>query len=324
MQNHLRLLLVGALVLAGCGEKPVLETVSLEASIQEKSWENPYGGGKELRTANYRIFTNASSREITMLLPGFMEASRRNYLRLTNLPDRPTKEPMPIYMLGTREEWAALTRVVVGEQAESYLKIENGGYCYQNVCVFWQMGGLGTFMVAAHEGMHQFLHHRLKDQLPMWLEEGICTVAEGYDIDDTTVTFTPDRNVARFADLQKAFVHGFWIPLDRLLPMDAGDAIGPYAERVTGYYGQLWALTQFIRSDPVYRQGFQRLLAVAEAGRLNDALNLPPHAMQELRLRGKIYNQTISQQVFRSYISNDLSGFEKQYKRFAMKLAQLE
>ena len=39
----------------------------------------------------------------------------------------------------------------------------------------WDMGGIGTLGTASHEGLHQFLACRMKDHLPMWVEEGLCT-----------------------------------------------------------------------------------------------------------------------------------------------------
>ncbi|HUT61181.1 MAG TPA: hypothetical protein VNA25_25310 [Phycisphaerae bacterium] len=321
---YLPLVLFAAWCVLGCEKLPQRADEPLAAPVQSSPWDNPRGRGSQLQTANYRIFTTANNHRLASILPGFMEASRRNYLRILNLPERPAGKLMPMYVLGTREEWAALTRSVLGEQAEKFLMIESGGYCYKEVCVLWEMGGLGTLLVAAHEGMHQFIHHRLSDQLPMWLEEGLCTQAEGYEIEGRRVSFSPKLNLSRNVDLEQTIARRFWIPIDRLLPMDAGDAVGGYTERTVGYYGQLWALVQFIRSDPSYSAGLDRLLADAEAGRLNEALGVPRGALKELRLRGRAYNQTVSEPLFKHYICDDLKTFEKRFKHFAARLAKLE
>lgn len=318
-----------ALVLAaigGCREPAGTGGTSLTASVQVRPWTGESFNGRELTSTHYRIYTTTTAPEMVRYLPGFMEAAYTNYLSLTGLPDRPVPEPMPIYMMGTRQEWAALTRSVVGPQAELYLSIQCGGYCYRGVCVFWDMGGLHALSVAAHEGLHQFFAHRLKHQLPMWLEEGFCVLAEGYQIDRQTVRFTPRRNAARFNDLRNAIVHDRWIPLAELLPMDAGDAIQKFrfAEYVVGYYGQLWALAEFLRSDPYYRPRLARMLADAEAARFHEAMKLAPTVYGQLRQRGRLYNRMVAAPLFKHYIDGDLDRFERRYKAFARQLARLQ
>ncbi|MFZ1992153.1 MAG: hypothetical protein WAW96_20555, partial [Alphaproteobacteria bacterium] len=242
---------------------------------------------------------------------------------LTGLGDRPGEALMPIYLMGTRQEWASLTASIVGPGAGPYLSLQAGGYCYQGVCVFWDIGNLGTFSVASHEGLHQFFHHRLRDRLPMWLEEGLCTVAEGYEVSGDQVAFTPQRNNFRFTDLRAALVQDRCLPLETLLAMDSGEAVSGAHEQAVGYYGQLWALLQFIRSVPAYYAGLQRLLADAEAGTLYQTLNVSPQDLAAWRHQGRAYNKTVSVPLFRYYISQDLAGFQRDYKEFAKKLARL-
>ena len=178
--------------------------------------------------------------------------------------------------------------------------------------------------VASHEGLHQLFAHRLADRLPMWLEEGLCTTAEGYAILGETVRFTPNRNVKRFNHLRNAIIQDYWIELPKLLPMDAGDAVaGQFVEKAVGYYGQLWALVQFIRSRPDYNAGMKRMFADAVAGRLHEAMGVPRPAFEQLRLRGRIYNRSVAEPFFRYYIDDDLEGFEIEYKAFARRLTQL-
>ncbi|MFA6133672.1 MAG: hypothetical protein WC869_06610 [Phycisphaerae bacterium] len=283
----------------------------------------PWTTGSCLASQHYVVYCTTNNRALETFLPGFMEAAYDNYLALTCLSERRLKEPLPIYLMGTRAEWASLTTSVVGANAKTYLALQAGGYCYQGVCVFWDIGNLPTFTVASHEGFHQFLHHRLADRLPMWLEEGMCTVAEGYDLSEDHVTFTADRNVLRFSDLRNAIVAGKWIPLGKLLPMDAGDAVVGSNVEAVGYYGQLWALQQFIRSRPDYKAGLTRLLADAEKGKLNTAMGMTAPQLAQLRSNGKAYNQTVSPVLFRQYICSDLAGFERDYFAYAKKIARL-
>jgi len=311
---------------AGCDDEAAGPMWSMHISPRRQPWDTPRADGVLLRTRHYRIYSTADNRMLVTYLPGFMEASRQNYLRITGLPPEPTPEGLPIYLMGSRDEWAALTREVVGPQrADAYLQISAGGYCYKKTCFFWDIGGLGTFAVAAHEGLHQYLKYRLDDQLPMWLEEGLCVTAEGYEIDGDRVRFTPGRNVHRWSNLRNAIVQGYWIPTDKLLAMDAGHAVGTgEADRAVGYYGQLWALVRFLRSEEPYRRGLQRLLADAEAGRLHAALGVSRQDLARLRRHGRRYNKAISTRVFRRYITDDLDAFERAYRAFARRLVDLE
>ena len=314
-----------AALVGGCQQPPDVRWTPLSVAFRNVPWDGGSASGRELISRHYRVYTTSGSPEVLNYLPGFMEAAHANYLEITGLPPREAKAPMPIYMMGTRQQWAALTRSIVGSQWNLYSSIEAGGYCHKGVCVFWDMGGISALSVASHEGLHQFLAHRMKDQLPMWLEEGLAASAEGYQIHAQTVRFTPERNPGRFGDLRKAIVNGWWVPLPKLLKMDGGDAVqsGP-PERAVGYYGQLWALALFLRSDPKYAQGRARLLADAEAGRLHLALKTSRARLKGLRRRGRLYNQTVSAALFRHYVDDDLGAFERRYKAFAKRLAKLE
>ncbi|MCJ7543456.1 MAG: hypothetical protein MUP47_02645 [Phycisphaerae bacterium] len=320
------LLLVVVMAFLGCAPQiPKRPGTAMTTEVRRAPWQTGPTAGSELTTAHYRIFTTATNRALVTYMPGFLEAAYRNDLDLTGLADRPDAPLMPVYLMGTRGEWASLTMSVVGQQAAGpYLAIQAGGYCHQGVCVFWDIGVVGTFSVASHEGLHQFFYHRLRDRLPMWLEEGLCTVAEGYEVLGDLVTFTAERNNFRFTDLRTAIVQGRFLRLQELLTTDSGEAVGGSHEQAVGYYGQLWALAQFIRSEPATRAGMQRLLADAEAGRLHEALKTSADDLAALRRHGRAYNKTVSLPLFRQYIAPDLAAFENDYKQFATRLARLQ
>lgn len=309
-------------VLSSCA-RPEPAGAPLDVRADRRAWALGESGGVELRTTHYRIYTNTSGRMLLHCLPGFLEAARAHYLRLTGLTDAGDSRAMVVYLLASRDEWAALTRQVVGPQAPLYLSIDNGGYCYRGVCVFWDMGGLGTLMVAAHEGMHQFLHHRLADALPTWAEELLCVSAEGYEITQNRVRFTPDANALRVVDLRKALIAGRWIGARRLVGSNPAQALGQSQQIAIDYYAQLWALGAFVRSRADYRAGLGRLLADAAAGRLDAAMNLPPGALGQLRVNGPAYDRTVSEPLFRHYIAGDLEAFDREFRAFARGLAQL-
>lgn len=318
--------LVALLLAAGCGDgEPIAQkhSMSLSTSVAREPWSGSHSGGVQLATPHYRIYTTSSNPQLLSTAPGFMEAAYRRYADLTGLYPA-GGDPMAVYVMSNRQEWAALTRQVVGPRAPVYLQIEAGGYCYQGVGVFWDIGGLGTLSVAAHEGLHQFLFHNLTHHLPVWAEEGLCTVMEGYEIQDRTVTFTPQRNIGRFSNLRAAMVRGDWIPLQRLLRMDPGEATTGATERAVGYYGQLWALLSFINSSDRYRPGLERMLSDAAAGRIDRAVDVPPQARRGLTAGGRRYNRLMGERLFRAYISDDLDGFEREYHAYAERVAGLD
>ncbi len=323
--NVLVTLLVACAV--GCVDAdPVASGVTpLRVRFDSRSWDAGNSIGRELTSDHYRIYTTSKSRDVLSYLPGFMEAAHHNYLNVTGLRDKPATQTYPVYMMATRQEWAGLTRSIVGSQWDTYASISAGGYCYKGVCVFWDIGGLGSLSVASHEGLHQLLHHRIKDPLPLWMEEGLATLTEGYEIDGATVRFTPARNVSRFTDLRKAIFNDWWIPLEKLLMMDGADAVklGSPA-RAVGYYGQVWALAVFLRNDPQFAPRRAKLIADAEAGRLIGSLGETDRRFARQMIGTRSYNRQVALPLFKRYISKDVEGFERRYKAFARKLVNLQ
>ena len=316
-------ILVFLLAAAGCNGpssqplgRPMVTTVHWQ------SWDVPVGRGDVAQTPHYRIFTTSDRAELRQYLPGFMEQARRHYLDLTGLPATNNVGLMDMYVMASRSEWADLTQHHFGpRRSEVYLQLEAGGYMTDGVCVLWDLRSLkSTMSVASHEGLHQFFHHRLQDRIPMWAEEGLCSTAEGFELHSDTVWFDPTNNPTRFTSLRQALVNDDWVPLAELLPMDAGDAVGQHRGRALGYYAQVWSLILFIRSEPAYRAGLQRMLQDSQNG------TLIATAMSGAALSargGRAYNRVVSTPVFQHYIADDLEAFESQWRRFSMALAKL-
>jgi hypothetical protein len=309
---------------AGC-DRPTEPGTPMVTEMDVRAWPTGYAGGLQMTTRHYRIFTTVTNETVRQFLPGFLEAAHQNYLRLTGLGDRDGGDRMTVYMLASREEWAEFTRSFVRAHVEKYLAIQTGGYYYPSyaggACVYWNFGGPAALSVASHEGLHQFFDKRLRDHLPLWLEEGFCTLAEGYYTHGDTVTFTPDRNAFRFTDLRRAILANRLIDLKQLLAMDAGDTVGDFPDRVAGYYGQVWALARFLRTHPVYRRKLTKLVADAAAGRLHVALNMTAEQLKQLHRKGRLYTRLVGEPLFRYYFTDDTEGFEREFRQFALRLA---
>ncbi len=322
---QVRAVILGALMLglAGCGAVPQLHrSAPLTTEVRRSPWNSENSVGEQLNTKHYRIYTTAKRPTIINYLPGYMEAAHENYRRLTGLSERTYDKPSVIYMMGSRQEWVVLTKNVIHAHRDIYLSIEAGGYCYKGICVFWDLGGRGTFSVAAHEGLHQFLYRRMRNHLPMWAEEGLCVSAEGHEITARSVRFTPDDNPFRFSSLRKAILREYWMPIRKLLPLDGGDLATGGTARAVGYYAQLWALSMFLRSHPVYGDGLKRMIEDAERGGFREELDIPPE--QWRTLRGRRYNRVVSAPLFRHYITDDLDDFDRQFEDFARRFAGLK
>lgn len=315
------LLSIFAAMLSGCGSPPPPAspgTVGLEVPQRSEPWSTGYADGKAITSTHYRVYTTITQPGRQELLAGFLEASLGNACRLTAL-DQPPAGPMVVYMLGTRREWSALTDSKFGRYSAPSLMIENGAYTVEGITVCWDIGRTATFSVAAHEGMHQLLHHAFQSRLPLWAEEGLATTAEAFIAQDRRVRFRPDRNLARLSDLRKGIVHEHWLDLRTLL--SAGTLqIAPKGQTATlSYYGQLYALMHMLRNHPTCRRKFRAMLSDARSGRLDQ--HVPARAKH---LRGLRWHAAVGVPLFRHYIAEDLDAFEADFRSYARNLVRLQ
>jgi hypothetical protein len=296
----------------------------LRVEADRTDWPAGGPGGQRIETANYRLYTTTSSRILADVLPGFLEAARKEYLHLTGLSDATQDGKFRVYVLATWKQWARITKDRVrGPSAGKILTMQAGGYFHPDAdggaCVFWNIGGSGTYSLAAHEGLHQFLHARLAQPLPKWLEEGLCTLTEGLDMSRREVIFRPDKNPVRRRGLGRALAQDRWIPLETLASMDAGDALGHDPDRPLAYYGQLWSLARFLLSRDEYARAVRKLVADAEAGRLHEALGISAADMARLQRRPRSYNRLIGRRVLEAYFG-DVDTLSERWRRFATEL----
>ena len=305
--------------LLGCqSSTPPPAASSLSIPFQRNEWNIGYAGGQELVTQHYRIYTTVRRGNLLAILPGFFEAGHQNYMDILNLT-APSGQRMPVYLLGTRAEWADLTQRKFGRYAGPAMAIEDGGYTYKGVTVCWDIGRTATLAVASHEGMHQFLYYNLRNRLPIWAAEGLSTIAEGFIIERDQVRFTPDRNIMRLADLRRAILEDYWLPLETLITTNTPQvARRRSTPRTVGYYGQLYALMSFLRSSSSYRPRWRNMFSDAVTGHFGEVLT-----PAEMRLRGLQYHNAVDLPLFRYYITTDLEAFEKEFHAFARRTVKL-
>ncbi len=303
-------------LLVGCefgARPPGPDRAVLTSAATSERWQFGDVEGQKLSTPHYAIYTTSGERDLITRLPEFMESTYAHYCRLSGLPPERDAKPMSIYVLANRQQWAAMTEQITGPAAPTYLKIQNGGYSYNGICVLWDLKSDATFGIAAHEGMHQFLHHRMKDALPAWAEEGVCTLFESCRMVKGRSVFKPTDNPIRSNDLHRLFGSSAWIPLEKLLGGDAGDFLG---EQSNAYYSQLWALALYIQSEPRYRAGFETMLRLASQDELHTALGL---SSQADATRSLVH--VIALPAFERYIDRNMRPFERNYREYCRKVS---
>ena len=300
--NRSILILLALILISGCASEPVRTsahsstppTSDIGRFVADKRvWTFRGVAGQEYRTPNAVIRTTSSDRKILERLPPFVELSILHFQSdLVRLP-RP-KETIETYFFQSRSQWAAMTHSLMGERAPVYLAIERGGYSYNNIGVFFDLGPRDSFVICAHEGWHQYAHSTFADPLPVWLDEGVACVMEGFRWDEQF----PDHprfllwaNLERFDQLRRAYNGGSLMPIHALLTLrpqdliDQGVRSGNRQPAALNYYAQVWALIHFLREGQggIYRQAFETMLRDAADGTLRDKLDAA--ALRDLNSR---------------------------------------
>ena len=130
---------------------PSVRTPVYNPVLSVEPWKFGETNGSIIRTQHYRVFTTSDRPIIRQVLPGFLEASLVQYRSaLGDLPPPPVK--LDTYLMHTRPEWAALTRALMQDRADIYLRIERGGFAAQGRGVYRDLGPLtDTLNLAALE-----------------------------------------------------------------------------------------------------------------------------------------------------------------------------
>jgi hypothetical protein len=209
----------------------------------------------------------------------FMESALIHYTTALGPLPRPDSA-METYLMGTRPQWARMTQRFMGEQAETYLQIQRGGFASGGKAILYDIGPRDTFAIAAHEGWHQYSQKTFKNPLPVTLEEGVATYMEGFrwtppgsDVpasSATTPTFMPWSNWERYEQLRQAERNGKLVPLDKLMRSTPQELMAGDPDNALVYYAQVWALIHFLNEDGAgqYQKALQAMLSDAANGRL--------------------------------------------------------
>jgi len=288
-----------------------------EIAVERRAWSSPVGtAGVRILTDHYDLRVTTRDELLRQYLPGFMETAYGEYRRLMP-PARQSDDRLVTYLFGTRPEWAQFTKMFRPAQAYTYLHIHSGGYMDHATAtsVFWDIRRDRTLSLMAHEGLHQYLARHFSEPVPPWLNEGLATQFEDFELQGDRPTFTPHNNRMRKNSLREAVsLPNGLIPLPDLLGMDAGRAVRKTGQMARGYYAQVWSMIQFLRENRTYREKFARLLADAGTQRMRTAVRAYRAATPNAA------GISDGEAVFRQYITEDFDPFMADYIDFARHL----
>jgi hypothetical protein len=307
--------IVGLLLLGGCAAG------TSSSSVQYKSEDWAFGDvkGSRLTTEHYVLCTTCKSRPLVASMPAFVESCWTAYSHLVP-PRLPPDKPMETYLFQSRWEWERFTEQFAPQRADTYKRIRSGGYSERGITVSHYGSRRSTLSTLAHEGLHQYLEATRGDFVPAWLNEGLATRFEAFDLDaNGRPIFTPDKNYLRLDYLRTALASKSLLSLRDILGTHAGIEIQKQSTHVATYYSQVWSLVLYLLQPPrtnPYHDGFQKLLA--ELG--SDAMMRNARAYLATDTDGKMSE---GEAVFRSYITEDLDKFQADYEAFLRKLLRL-
>lgn len=279
-------------------------------------WDFDGTPGKVIRTNSYRLFTTEANPELLAALPDFLERTLTAYTgALGPLPHPALK--LDTYLMANRDQWSQLTLEVMGESAEPYLKIQRGGFSSGGRAILFTIGARDTLAIAAHEGWHQYTQRTFRQELPVWLEEGIAVFMEGSVPDPANPgvpAFAPWANAERYGQLVAAA--GGWqlLSLERLLDMHPHALVTSGTDAALMFYAQVWALVHFLNEGEggKYRVALSKALADAAAGRLRETID-KTLGRDSSRL---LASERRGPELFRTYFNMDLTAAAREYDAF--------
>jgi Protein of unknown function (DUF1570) len=308
------LALMAAACVGGCSGSGIAPehraSPAVVAAFEVEDWEYEGHAGKLIRTPSYRLFTTAPDVAMVDQMPRFLEAALERYTTGLGPLSRPALR-LDTFLMGDRDQWASLTRQVMGREAATFLRIDRGGFASGGRALLWTIGRRDTFAIAAHEGWHQYTQRTFRESLPAWLEEGIAVFMEGFVEDPATPgrpLFLGWANLERFEQLRRASARGGLIPLTGLLEASPQDLLAGSTEGTLTYYAELWALTHFLREGDGdrSRRALGHVAADAQAGRLKATVR----AAGQMGPAG----------VFRAYFDPDLAAADVRFRAFIAKV----
>lgn len=289
----------------------------LEFKTVQEPWSFQGIEGRRLVTDHFDLFTTVSDAQLLDFLPGFLEATYQQYSTLFK-PSADSARRLETYFFANKHQWLAFTRQRFPDRYEIYSRVQVAGYARDNLCVVhYVRPRTYTLSIIAHEGMHQYLAAQTNQRIPAWLNEGLACYCEGFDIRGGRAVFDPMNNSTRRNALREMLASDGLMPLSDLLGSDAGQVMVNSQGRLTRtYYAQAWALMVYLHQGARGRY----------AGKLKTLLTqladgTAATKAQAMRITTESpHTMSFGQAIFRAYISDDVSGFEKEFRKYMVEL----
>lgn len=324
-RTRLRLIRRGGLAAAGLW---LISAMGCTAVFKQEAtrfttadWTFHGATGSELTSDHYVIYTTCNRKPFVRALPGFLETCYDAYAEL--LPaEAMSAAPLPTYLFQHRQQWERFTREFSPRRAKTYMLIRRGGFTERGVTVSHYSTQRSSLSILAHEGLHQFLSATGRDRIPAWINEGLACYFESFDVDPVNgrPAFDPRNNTLRTPSLRKALAADSLIPLREVLATNAGIAVHQKSQHLYSYYAQEWSLILFLLHSPLtnpYHAGFRKLLD--ELG--TESMKRKTNAYLATDTDGTLSR---GEAVFEAYVTDDLTQFETDYRKFLHKLLDLK
>lgn len=303
--------------MAGAAEADAPAPPVTAGTLSTEPWTFAGQSGQIIRTQHYRIYTTEKNQILRERMSSVAEHALTHYrTAIVRLPTPPQR--LDTYLMDTRPQWEAVTKLLMPEQAEQLTKIQRGGFASRGIGVYYDLGLYDTMAIAAHEGWHQYTQRTFKQPLPVWLEEGLATFMEGHRWVNSTPEFRSWTNIERFDQLRTAVEDDKLADLAKLLESSPQTFLGSVDGSLLNYYAQVWALTHFLNEgeNGKYRQALRDLLTDASEGNLGKVLSI--------RLSARSSQLALATRsgpaVFLAYFNPDVDAAGREYEQFVRQL----
>jgi hypothetical protein len=233
-----------------------LVVTSTRGAVAEVSLPRRNQNWIELRTANFRFFSNAG-RSATRQVAVDLEELRAV---LATLTDYELQSPVPTFIYVFKGERSVLPFQVLYRQQPAavtgyFIATENANY------IALDAAAADASAIIYHEYVHYLANNNLW-YLPLWFSEGLAEFHESFTVDGRTVYI--GLPILRHLQTLRGSTP---IPLEQLFTVDRDSELYNEADRKGIFYAQSWALVHYLMlGDETRRQQLSVYLAMVRGG----------------------------------------------------------
>lgn len=240
--------------------------------VSRQGWTLDMTPGELITTPRFKLYTTSSKPFFIDNMPAFLETAFNHYVTTLG-PLPPPTRLMEVYLLDTRAQWENVTIKFMGDSADTYLRIQKGGFTYDGRAILYDIGRRDTFAITAHEAWHVYTQSTFKNSLPVYFEEGLATYMEGFRWDPQNTqkpTFLPWANFERFDQLRWGVRSSKLMPLKEITMSTPQQLIARDPSAALYYYAQAWALIHFLNEGEsgIHAANLRKLINDAATGKL--------------------------------------------------------